>query len=117
MDSETIAEQLETASAPLSDDLASRVIEVLHKARPEIAVTASGLRSVEGLLHLADSVVPGWSIGLHGKALEPDGHWRCTLRETMSSDSDAYIGYGKAQSLNSAILAAIVRVAAYQARS
>ena len=53
---------------------------------------------------------------LRGKAMEPDGHWRCTLRESASRDSDEFIGDGKGADLSSAILAAILRVIEFQAQ-
>ncbi len=112
---ETLAERIEEAETPLTGADAARVIEAIRKLRPELAVTADGLHSVEDLLHIADRVVPGWSILLRGKAREPDGHWHCTLRESSSRDSDEFIGNGKGPDLSSAVLAAILRTIDYQA--
>ena len=114
MDIEAVAESVEAADAPMTDDEAAAVVRALRSARPDIAVSPRDLSSVENLLHLADRIVPGWAILLRGTAFEPDGHWRCTLRETTARDSDAYIGTGRGRSLNAAILAAILRVAPYR---
>ena len=46
------------------------------------------------MLHLIDMALPGWSIQLTGKATEPDGHWRCSLRETRGSDEIEIVGLG-----------------------
>ncbi|MCB1333239.1 MAG: hypothetical protein KDK26_06195 [Roseivivax sp.] len=111
-----VAERIEATGTTLSTADADRVIEAIAKVRPDLLVTETELLSAEGVLHFADRVVPGWSILLRGKAMEPDGHWRCTLRESASRDSDEFIGDGKGADLSSAILAAILRVIEFQAQ-
>jgi len=108
------ADRIEAEETQLTNVDVAPVLEAIRKVRPDLAVTDAELRSVEKLLHFVDRVVPGWNILLRGKALEPDGHWICTLRESVSRDSDEYIGIGKGASLSSAILAAILRVIEYQ---
>jgi len=110
------ADRVEAMGTQLWDADVAPVLEAIRNVRPDLAVKAEELRSVEKLLHFVDGVVPGWNILLRGRALEPDGHWRCTLRENVSRDSDEYIGTGKGACLSSAILAAILRVIDYQAQ-
>lgn len=111
-----VADRIEAVGTQLTNAEVAPVLEAIRKVRPDLAVKEAELRSVEKLLHFVDRVVPGWSILLRGDALEPDGHWRCTLRENVSRDSDEYIGVGKGASLSSAILAATLRVIDSQAR-
>ena len=108
------ADRIEAVETHLSNVDVAPVVEAIRKVRPDLAVKDAELRSIGKLLHFVDRVVPGWNILLRGKALEPDGHWTCTLRENTSSDSDEYIGVGKGAYLSSAILAAILRVIEYQ---
>ena len=114
MDLQGAADRGGAVEAELTEAMAVPVLEAIRNARPDLVVEATELRSVEGLLHFVDRVVPGWSILLRGKALERDGHWHCTLREVTSRDSDEYVGVGKGAYLLSAILAAILRVIDYQ---
>lgn len=114
----TLADEVENEESGLTDALAARAISAIRKRHPDIVPDGGtdGL-SVETLLHLADQLVPGWSILLRGKAHEPDGHWSCTIRESMTRDSDEFIGRGSAPDLAAALLAAILRVVAYRSRS
>jgi hypothetical protein len=70
----------------------------------------------EGVLHLVDICLPGWTISLTGKAVEPDGHWRCYLREASARDNDEVIGIGTAPTVTQAILGALLRIAIYRAK-
>lgn len=63
------------------------------------------------VLHLIDHCLPGWSITLKGQAIEPDGHWDCSLRETTARDDDAYVGHAKGPTIALAALGALVTVA------
>lgn len=63
---------------------------------------------------IADDAYPNWSIHIRGRANDADGHWRCTLRESDSRDSDAAIGIGRSPVLGQAILAAVIRLAMAQ---
>jgi len=70
----------------------------------------------EAALHLVDACLPGWTISLKGKASEPDGHWRCTLRESTTRDNDEVLGVGAGQTVALALMAALVRVAQMRLR-
>ena len=67
------------------------------------------------LLHAVDVCLPGWTIQLTGKASEPDGHWRCSLRETRGSDEIEVIGIGVGRVVELALLAALLHVAEQKA--
>jgi hypothetical protein len=60
---------------------------------------------------IADHAFPNWSVTLRGRANDKDGHWRCTLRKSDGSDSDAVIGAGHSPVLGQAVLAAVMRLA------
>ncbi len=62
------------------------------------------------LLHMIDVCLPGWTIQLTGKASEPDGHWRCSLRETRGSDEVEIIGQGSGRVVELALLEAFLHV-------
>ncbi len=66
---------------------------------------------VDAVLHLIDLALPGWSIQLTGKAIEPDGHWRCSLRETRGSDEIEIVGLGTGPVVALALLGALLDVA------
>lgn len=115
---ETLAADIEGRKAGLDADLTARAMSAIGERHPDLVPAGRTEEiSVEALLHLADQLVPGWSILFRGKAQEPDGHWSCTIRETMSRDSDEFIGHGKAPDLTAALLAAILRVVSYRSRS
>lgn len=63
------------------------------------------------ILHAVDLCLPGWSIQLTGKATEPDGHWRCSLRETRGSDEIEGIGLGSGPKVELALILALLDVA------
>jgi hypothetical protein len=76
------------------------------------ALTELVQEPVEEVLRLVDLALPGWSIQLTGKATEPDGHWRCSLRETRGSDEIEVVGLGNGPAVALAILEALLSVAA-----
>jgi hypothetical protein len=103
-------------------------VEVLELAR--VAQAADALRRVftmtpdpatggpdpvHQLLHMADVCLPGWTIQLTGKASEPDGHWRCCLRQTRVSDEVEVIGLGAGRVVELALLEALLHVAEQKA--
>lgn len=67
------------------------------------------------LLHAIDLCLPGWTIQLTGKAVEPDGHWRCSLRETRGSDEVEVIGLGSGRVVEVALMEALLDVAEQKA--
>jgi hypothetical protein len=75
------------------------------------ALSQPVLEPVAEVLHLIDVSLPGWSIQLTGKASEPDGHWRCSLRETRGSDEIEVVGLGTGPAVALALLEAFLDVA------
>jgi hypothetical protein len=75
------------------------------------ALSQPVLEPVAEVLHLIDMALPGWSIQLTGKASEPDGHWRCSLRETRGSDEIEIVGLGTGPAVSLALLEALLDVA------
>lgn len=113
--SNKLAEKVERAEQD-SRVLASEVAEALSGAFPDVrrgdVPDAALLDATEAALHVVHRAVPGWEISLRGVALEPDGHWHCTLRETGETDDDAVIGFAEAPSPPRAVIAALLRSAA-----
>ena len=72
---------------------------------------AERIGTTDVAMHVADHAFPNWSVHIHGRANDKDGHWRCFLRETESRDNDAVIGSGRSPVLAQAILAAVIRLA------
>jgi hypothetical protein len=70
------------------------------------------LCSTDAALHIVYGALPAWQIFLRGMALEPHGHWHCSLRETSATDDDAVIGFGEAPAPARALVAALLRLAA-----
>lgn len=72
--------------------------------------TPQKIGTADGAMLIADAAYPNWAVHIHGRANEKDGHWRCTLRENDTRDSDAAIGSGRSSVLAQAILAATLRL-------
>lgn len=100
-----------TVTAAVLDEAAVLVRRVFPKT-PEVTV---GDDLVGQLLHMIDVCLPGWTIQLTGKAQEPDGHWRCSLRETRGSDEVEVIGLGTGRAVDLALLEALLHVAEQKA--
>lgn len=93
------------------------VVHALGFLRPDVALpTADHIRKTDQIILVADEAYPNWSIHIRGRANDTDGHWRCTLRENDSRDSDAVIGSGRSPVLGQAVLAAVIRLAMAQKR-
>ena len=108
---EELKKRVETASAldgELLAKTAALVLRVFPKAPPSLDET---LNSVEEVLHLIDTILPAWTIQLTGKAMEPHGHWRCSLRESRASDEDEMIGLGTGAVVGLALVDALLHVA------
>lgn len=97
-------ETLEAARVAQAADALRRVFP----ATPDPAT--GGADPVHQLLHMVDVCLPGWTIQLTGKASEPDGHWRCSLRETRGSDEVEVIGLGTGRVVELALLEALLHV-------
>lgn len=88
---------------------ASEAVRSVFPSVPPMSQPAS--EPVEAVLHMIDLALPGWSIQLTGKATEPDGHWRCSLRETRGSDEIEIVGLGTGPAVALALLEALLDVA------
>lgn len=97
-------EVLETARVALAADALRRVFP----KTPDPA--EGGSDPVHQLLHMIDVCLPGWTIQLTGKASEPDGHWRCFLRETRGGGEVEVIGLGTGRVVELALLEALLHV-------
>jgi hypothetical protein len=110
-----LAERVEIADEA-SIHFVSEVAEALVAAYPGVALQpvpdAAMLRSTDAALHIVHGALPAWQISLRGVALEPHGHWHCSLRETSAADDDAAIGFGEAPVPARALMAALLRLAA-----
>jgi hypothetical protein len=109
-----LAERVEKADE-VSTALVSEVAGALAAAYPgaasRIVPDAALLGSTDAALRVVDGAVPAWEISLRGIALEPHGHWHCSLREASATDDDEVIGFGEAPSLPRALIAALLRIA------
>lgn len=105
--------QLETRSDLSIADMGA-VISALGFLLPgtsaQSAATPQKIGTADGAMLIADAAYPNWAVHLHGRANDKDGHWRCTLRENDTRDSDAAIGSGRSPVLAQAILAATLRL-------
>lgn len=77
---------------------------------PKNATTPQRIETSDGAMLIADAAYPNWTVHIHGRANDRDGHWRCVLRESDTRDSDAAIGSGRSPVLAQAILAATLRL-------
>ena len=110
----SLKSRIEGASAVSAADFDSAAVLVrrVFARMPEPA----GMADIVGqLLHAVDMCLPGWSIQLTGKATEPDGHWRCSLRETRGSDEIEGIGLGAGPKVEVALILALLDVAEQKA--
>jgi len=66
------------------------------------------LEETDGVLDLVNEALPGWSVSIAGRSRDRSGAWTCTLRRSLASDDDDYIGVGKSSKLSYAILVALI---------
>ena len=85
-------------------------LEYLLPDRATEGLTAQGISTADGAMHVADDAYPNWAVHIRGRANDRNGHWRCTLREDDSRDNDAAVGLGRSAVLAQAILAAVLRL-------
>jgi hypothetical protein len=99
--------------APALDGaLLAEASDALRRVFPSLpALSQPEKEPVESMLHLIDTALPGWSIQMTGKATAPDGHWRCSLRETRGSDEIEVVGLGTGPAVALALLEALLDVA------
>lgn len=90
------------------------VVHALAFLLPDVdavqSLKAEHVGSADHAMLVADAAIPNWAVKIRGRANDADGHWRCTLRESDSRDSDAIIGIGRSPVLAHAILAAVIRL-------
>lgn len=99
-------------TSSLDSALLAEATDVVRRAFPSVPVLSQpALEPLEEVLHLVDRALPGWSIQLNGKATEPNGHWRCSLRETRGSDDIEVVGLGTSPVVALALLEALLDVA------
>jgi hypothetical protein len=106
-----LADEIE-AALHLESDLADRAVGAINAISHKVKITASDLDSTDRVLGLIYSLKPGWSIAARGKARVPNGHWRCTIRQSASRDNDEYIGIGHGPNLPHSLLASVIRAMA-----
>jgi hypothetical protein len=107
----SVQQRIKTAAA-LDAGLLSDAAAVVRRVFPAVpAVLPKGAEPVEVVLQLIDAALPSWSINLTGKAMQPDGHWRCSLRETRGSDEIEMVGLGSGPVVALALLEALLSVA------
>ena len=91
------------------------VLHALAFLLPQVNLPpADRVGTADQAILIADEAYPNWTVHIRGRANDRDGHWRCTLRENDSRDSDAAIGVGRSPVLGQAILAAVMRLAMAQ---
>jgi hypothetical protein len=103
-------------AATLSADQVDQAAVLVRRVFPMMPEPAGKADLVGQLLHAVDVCLPGWTIQLTGKAQEPDGHWRCSLRETRGSDEAEVVGLGTGRVVEVALLEALLHVAEQKAR-
>ena len=112
-----VMHQVKTVPA-LDSALLAQATAVVGRVFPLPPATSKvAMEPVEEVLHLVDLAVPGWTIQLTGKAREPDGHWRCSLRETRGKDEDEVVGVGSGPAVGLALLEALLDVAQQKSRT
>lgn len=114
-DIEGLATRVETAD-DADHDLPADIARALRASFPG-AASADQIpdeieTSTDAVVADVIALLPGWHFSIHGRARTDAGAWRCTLRRSDVRDDDETIGVGEANSLNLAILAAMLRVAA-----
>lgn len=106
-----VMQQVKSAAA-LDGALLADAAGVVRRVFPSVpALSGPTTEPLEEVLHLVDLALPGWSIQLTGKAMEPNGHWRCSLRETRGSDEIYVVGIGTGPVAALALLEALLNVA------
>ena len=110
-----LASRIEAASS-LDPDLTAAALRGLRAAFPTEAAAErlpadKGISS-DGIVELVIAALPGWHFNIHGRARHNPGSWSCSLRRSDVLDDDEILGTGEARSLQQALLAAVIRVAA-----
>ena len=104
------------AADPLDAALAAKAVRALRYGFPAEAAAGlipDGMPSTDALLALVQAALPGWHYKIHGRA-RPAGAWSCSLRRSDVLDDDEILGTGDADSLPQALLATLLRIAAWR---
>jgi len=112
MELAALAEEMESALV-LEDDLVRRVISLLNSLSSELSLDRADLDSTDKILSVIHTVRPGWNITMKGNATMPNGHWRCTLRQSSSRDNDEYLGIGRGPTLPHSLLASLLKALSF----
>ncbi len=116
---DALIEELETnADMPLADF--EGVLNALTFVLPGSVAAGTrpeSLAVTDGALLVADDAYPNWTVRIHGRANDRNGHWHCTIRKDGVRDNDAAIGSGRSPVLAQAILASVLRLATMMDRS
>ena len=83
MELAALAEEVEAALV-LKAELADRALSVINGLSGDLVIEREDLDSTDKVLSVIYAAKPGWSVSMRGNASMPNGHWRCTLRQTMS---------------------------------
>ena len=107
-----LIEELESrADMTVADfDGVVHALSFLLKDKVPKTLTAQQISGTDGAIRVADDSYPNWSVHIHGRANDKDGHWNCTLRENDVRDNDAAIGRGRSPVLAQSILAAVLHL-------
>lgn len=106
-------EQNEDVGLDAIEEARSLLAKHLADNNKDHAISDADIQSTDAVIHLIDALVPGWSIHIRGRAIEPNGHWHCHLRRSEGRDNDEFIGLGKGRTLSQALIAALLRTVAY----
>jgi hypothetical protein len=108
-DLKALGEEIEAAEA-VAGDLEDRARAALRAASlPQ----PSGFGSVDAVLGVIDTALPGWEIALDGEASAGHGHWRCSLRRSSrTTDGDMALGAACARHPATALAAALFKALA-----
>jgi hypothetical protein len=116
IDIDGLATRIETAGA--NRDLPADLARALRASFPPAASAAQIPNECEtppdAILAEVIALLPGWHSSIHGRTHTDAGACRGALCRSEVRDDDKTIGVGKANSINPAILAAMLHVAARQ---
>ena len=112
-----LASKIEAATS-LDMDLTASVVRGLRVAFPTEAAAGhipDGMDlSSDAIIELVILALSGWHFNIHGRARHSPASWNCSLRRSDVLDDDEILGTGEARSLHQAVLAAVIRVAAWR---
>ena len=106
---ERILDVIELTAAALRGLRAAFPVEAAAGRLPDDMAISS-----DGIVELVIGALPGWHFNIHGRARHSPGSWSCSLRRSDLLDDDEILGTGEARSLHQAVLAAVIRVAAWR---